>query len=212
MPYLTFSFFGYTESMTLWMSWEGKVIFILAILELLFIFKDLLKKYLPQLFQSSIGQKIDNLNDKLSLVLTILAAVLALILTINTIDGMDFDLGFWIFWIGIICLVGHALLYNKQQQPTPIYGQPVNQTMGMQPNYNQQINQPVGTQPINYQPTNQQVGVQPTNYQQMNQQVGAQPINYQPSQNMNEPINFCPSCGNKIDENTRRCLGCGRQF
>ena len=46
MPYVKYNFFGYQYSISLWGYWEGKVIMILAIANLLFIFKESLTLFL----------------------------------------------------------------------------------------------------------------------------------------------------------------------
>ena len=116
LPYVKYNIWGYKISITLWGYWEGKVIMLLAIANLLFIFRDIVDKYIPFLFNSAIGQKIrDCENPKLSLIPTVLSAIVAIYLT--SILGIDsfgnYNLGFYAMWIGTISLVGYAFLHRK---------------------------------------------------------------------------------------------------
>lgn len=55
MPYVRYNIWGFTYSISLWGYWEGKIIMLLAIANLLFIFKDFIEKYIPSLFNTNIG-------------------------------------------------------------------------------------------------------------------------------------------------------------
>lgn len=116
MPYVKYSFWGYNYSVSLWKYWEGKVIMLLAIANLLFIFKDLVEKCVPALFNSEIGRKIQKCeNPKFSLIPTILVAIFTIYVT--SILGIDkfkyYNIGFYAMWIGTISLVAYALMYKK---------------------------------------------------------------------------------------------------
>ena len=114
--YVSYTFFGYTHSIALWDYWEGKVILLLAIANLLFIFQDFVEKYVPSLFNTNLGKKIAEIqNPKASLVPTILAAVFAIYLHVKLDIGMeDYSLGFYLLWIGVIALVAYAFLHKNQ--------------------------------------------------------------------------------------------------
>ncbi len=119
MPYLSYNILGYKYSISLWGYWEGKVVMILAIANLLFIFKDVVEKYVPFLFDTGIGRSVKNLdNPKFSLVPTILIAIFVFITTINL--GVEsfkhYSIGFYILWIGTIFLVAYAVLYKKEDK------------------------------------------------------------------------------------------------
>ena len=87
MPYFTFSFLGYSQSISLWGYWEGKIILVLIIANGMFIFKDYIEKYVPQLFNSNLGKKIAEIdNPKYSLIPTILIVVFAIYL-LTTLDS-----------------------------------------------------------------------------------------------------------------------------
>jgi len=113
--YVSYSIWGYSYSISLWDYWEGKIILIIAVANLLFIFKDFVEKYIPSLFNTSIGRKIADINNpKASLVPTILAAAFALYLTLKLdVDFSNYSLGFYALWIGVICLVAYAILHKR---------------------------------------------------------------------------------------------------
>ena len=119
MTYVEFSLWGYTESISLWGYWEGKIVLLLALANLLLIFRDIVEKYIPSLFNTSFGKKIANIkNPKASLVPTILAVVFAIYLHGKLdIDSeyASYGLGFYSLWVGCISLVAYAILHKKEQ-------------------------------------------------------------------------------------------------
>lgn len=115
-PYVKYSFWGYSYSISLWGYWEGKIIMILAIANLLFIFKDLVEKYVPALFNNGLGRKIKECeNPKFSLIPTVLCAIFTIYLT--SILGIEsfsyYNIGFYAIWLGTICLVLYAFLHKS---------------------------------------------------------------------------------------------------
>lgn len=134
LPYYTISIFGYTQSIPLWGYWEGKIILVLALANVLFIFQDYVKKYLPQLFNNWVGNIVQKAeNPKSALVPTILVAVFAISLIIRldvNSEYIKYGLGFYILWVGIIALVGHAILYKNK---TAVNEQIVNYQQFQQP-------------------------------------------------------------------------------
>ncbi len=139
LPYYTVSVFGYTQSISLWGYWEGKIVLVLTLANALFIFQDFIEKYVPQLFNNWVGNIVQKAkNPKFALVPTILAAVFAISLIIRLdVDSeyIKYGLGFYILWVGIIALVGHAIFYKNK-----------NVVNNQATNY-QQVQQPV-QQPI----------------------------------------------------------------
>ena len=129
LPYYTVSFFGYTQSISLWGYWEGKIVLVLTLANALFIFQDFIEKYVPQLFNNWVGNLVQKAkNPKFALIPTILVAVFAISLIIRLdVDSeyIKYGLGFWILWVGIIALIGHAILYKKQNVQA-VQSQPVN--------------------------------------------------------------------------------------
>jgi len=118
LPYYNISFLGYSRSISLWNYWEGKVVLVLALANALFIFQDVIEKYIPQLFNNWVGNIVQKAkNPKFALVPTILVAVFAISLIVRLdVDSeyIKFGLGFWTLWIGIVALIGHAIFYKKQ--------------------------------------------------------------------------------------------------
>ena len=113
--YVTINFLGYVQEIALWSYVEGKLLLLIAVANLLFIFKDVVEKYVPSVFNTGIGKKIKDINNpKASLVPTLIGAAIAIYLTsdIET-EFAKYDLGFYLMWIGVICLVAYALLYKK---------------------------------------------------------------------------------------------------
>ena len=116
VPYVKMDLYIYEYTITLWEYWEGKVIMILVIANLLFIFKDIIEKYVPALFNSALGQKIrDCKNPKVSLIPTILIVIFAIYLTSTLgIDSFKYySIGFYLMWIGTISLVAYAFLHKN---------------------------------------------------------------------------------------------------
>lgn len=116
MPYVKYDIFGYIFKITLWNYWEGKVIVILALANLLFIFKDLVEKYAPFLFNKWVGKKVQECqNQKFSLIPTVLSAIFAIYLTskLGLRTFKYYNIGFYAMWIGTICLVIYAFLHKS---------------------------------------------------------------------------------------------------
>ncbi len=117
LPYIKIKIFSYTYKITLFEYWEGKVVLALAIANLLIIFKDIVETYIPSLFNTGIGQKIQESNSaKTSLIPTILSAGFTIYLT-STLDKLGFEyfnIGFYAMWIGTISLVAYAFLHRQE--------------------------------------------------------------------------------------------------
>lgn len=116
-PYVKYNIFGYIYKITLWNYWQGKVIFLLALANLLFIFKDLVEKYVPFLFDNWIGRRVQECkNPKFSLIPTVLSAIFAVYIT--SVLGIEtfkyYNIGFYAMWIGTICLVAYAFLHKSE--------------------------------------------------------------------------------------------------
>lgn len=115
--YITYDLLGYSYDIALFDYFEGKVILIIAIANLLFIFKDYVEKYVPSLFNTNIGKKIKDINNsKASLILTFIGAAFAIYLTLKLdVDFSNYSLGFYSMWIGVICLVAYAILHKNNE-------------------------------------------------------------------------------------------------
>lgn len=119
LPYYTVSIFGYTQSVSLWGYWEGKIVLLLTLANALFIFQDYIEKYVPQLLNNWVGDLVQKgKNPKFAIIPTILVAVFAISLIIRLdVDSeyIKYGLGFWVLWIGIISLIGHAIFYKNEK-------------------------------------------------------------------------------------------------
>ena len=199
-PYFSISFLGVSYNLSLWKYWEGKVIMVLIIINTMFIFKDYLQKYVPQVFNSSFGKKIENANPKFAIIPTILVAAFVIYLTIHLdVDSqyIKHGLGFWVLWIGIISLVGHTIFYKKQV---------INNNQTVQSDqFNQNVNL---QQPMSQSQDSFQQPVQPMSQPQDNFQQPVQPMNGGGVQN----IKYCTQCGNKVDQSAKFCNMCGHNF
>ena len=119
LPYAQYNIFGYRYSVSLWGYWEGKVVMILAIANLLFIFKDIVEKYIPGLFNTKIGMIIrDCNNQKFSLIPTVLSVIFIIFLTVSLgIKSFKYySIGFYLVLLGIISLVAYAFLHKKDDE------------------------------------------------------------------------------------------------
>lgn len=116
--YVSYNILGTVIDIALWDYLEGKIILIIAVANLLFIFKDVVEKYVPSLFNTGIGRKIKDINNpKASLVPTIAAAAFALYLTLKlNVSFSAYSLGFYSMWIGVICLVAYAILHKNNDE------------------------------------------------------------------------------------------------
>lgn len=118
LPYYQVTIFNHTYKIALWRYIEGKIAMMLTMANLLFIFKDVIEKYAPQMFESSLGKKIKTTNSKFAIVPTILiiAFVVILFLRLDVGSSLTHGPGFFLLWCGIICLISHTLLYKKNNQ------------------------------------------------------------------------------------------------
>lgn len=117
MPYAKYSILGYKYNITLWGYWEGKIVMLLALANLIFIFRDWVEKYIPALFNTTYGKKIKELdNTKYSLVPTVLIAIFIIFETFNLdISFKYYNIGFYSVWLGTISLVAYAILHKKNE-------------------------------------------------------------------------------------------------
>lgn len=115
--YVSYSIWGYSYGISLWDYWEGKIILLIAIANLLFIFYDFVEKYIPSLAKSKFGQKIASINSpKTSLIPTIAAAVFALYLTLKLdVSFSNYSLGFYMLWLGVIALVAYPFVHKNKE-------------------------------------------------------------------------------------------------
>lgn len=184
LPYYQYSFLGYSIKIYLYKYLEGKIVMALIVANLLFIFKDLIENYVPQMFNSNMGNKIKNANAKFAIVPTILivAFVIILFFRVDLGTSLKHGLGFFALWLGVICLVLHSFIYKKSNEMT---------------NYNKQVD-------YTQTPANSNVTI-------IDNQ---QPINNQQTMNnnINSNVKYCPGCGKQCDATANNCPMCGRIF
>ena len=113
--YVSYSIWGYNYEIALWDYMEGKIILVLVIVNLIFIFKDYIEKYAPKLVEKGFWQKIASIkSSKASLISTVLSAAFAIYLTLKLdVEFSNYSLGFYSLWIGVIALVAYAILHKN---------------------------------------------------------------------------------------------------
>ena len=193
LPYYQFTLLGISTKVSAWGYWEGKIILVITLASALFIFKDFIKKYIPQLFQSKLGQMIEKAgNPKASLIPTVLivAFLIYMYITINADMGSYFKngLGFYVLWLGAICLVIHAFVY-KPDSSTESTLQAVDNV------YETKIEQPQAPMTTNNMATN-----------------GGTSVPNPQTNGMTPGKKYCPQCGNQVDESASFCFMCGHKF
>lgn len=141
-----------SSKLKLWISlynyWEGKVVLVLILANTLFIFKDYVEKYAPQLFSKDFGVWIKNANQKFVLIPTCIMGLLELYL-MNTVGifsrfagVLDFGIGLYLSILGTICLFGHCFIYknpNGNNVSNTMNGNYSNNMNQMNNNYNNQM-------------------------------------------------------------------------
>jgi len=145
LAYFKISLWIYSETISLWGYWEGKVVLVLTLANALYIFNDFIEKYIPQLFNNGVGRLVKKANNpKFSLIPTVLVAVFAIYMIISidvSSEYIKYGIGFYILWVGILALIGHAIFYKK---PATINEQNnINMVNNSQTTVEQNINIPV---------------------------------------------------------------------
>ncbi len=114
LPYIVIEIFGIKDSESLVGYWEGKVMLLVTFANLLFVFKDFIKKYVPQLFNSGMGRAIENAKPIFSLIPTGIALLLNIYL-FTTLDSslFSFGIGFYMIVVGIIVMIAYAFIYKE---------------------------------------------------------------------------------------------------
>ena len=116
-PYAKSKILILEANISLWSCWEGKIMVLLLLVNLIIIFKDYVKKYIPKLYDNNIGKKILELdNIKVSLIPTTILIFLALLsfsgLNLNS-SYVTLQLGCFLFWLGAISLASFGFLYKS---------------------------------------------------------------------------------------------------
>ncbi len=225
LPYLSLNIFGYKQNVALIGYWEGKIVILLIIANAFFIFKDYIEKYIPRLFETNIGKKLARItNQKLSLIPTILIVVFVIYLNTQFDYNSEFlknGLGFYLLWLGVIALVGHAILYKKSDIPKEI------KSVGN--DYQVPVQKTVAPQEINTTVSETQTNNNSNPIAQNTEQVTNEPQPFNPNasvfDNTTPPIKtnqvesttinnkkYCPKCGAEVNSGVTRCPMCGNNL
>ena len=155
LPYAKYESYFYYYRVNLQNYWYGRVALALAILNLLYLLKNYIEKYIPQIFNSGFGKKVLGINNAKFLFIPI-AIIILLMIRVHAIWGdwdIHFNIGFYLLILGIVCTIVYALIYkndNAQQlnNSNTAMNQPqansYNTGANQQPmnGYNTQMNQP----------------------------------------------------------------------
>ena len=110
IAYAKVTLLGYSANVYLYKHLEGIVIMIISIINFLFIFKEITQSHAPKLFETGLGKKLDQMySSKLSLIPTGIAILMAIFLHMR----LDFSLGFYTLYFGIICLVVYLIMHKQ---------------------------------------------------------------------------------------------------
>lgn len=198
--YIKYTVLGLAVKIRLIDYFEGKVMILLIILSLMFIFEDYVKKYIPKLFENKIGKKIETITDqRLTLIPTALIVIFALVVKSETdVEFLNYSygLGFYLLSLGVISLVAYAFLYKKGR---------------MQINSN--IGQNNVTNANSTSGVNMGVEVKEQNNNIQNNLVNASEASItEDKKEVEVKHKFCTNCGSKCDENALKCPACGKEF
>lgn len=192
--YVKYTVLGLAVKIKLIEYFEGKIMILLILCNLLFIFKDYVKKYVPKLFQNEIGKKIDNINDqRITLIPTVLTVIFAFAVKGETkveYLNISYSLGFFLMWIGIISLVAYPFIYKKEK---------VTPTVEIQ-NSNSKTDSSLSSQKIKEEKTN-------TNNNKIENGVQNASVN-----SSSTAAKKCPNCGTMCESNNTKCPTCGKSF
>lgn len=117
LPYYSVEVWGYKQTIAVFKYWPGKLVLALIVLNILVIFKNEIKRFIPKIYEVSIGKKIDEGGQKYSLVPTILSVACIIYLTIDLHVDSSYvknGLGFYLLWVGVALLVAHAFIYKEK--------------------------------------------------------------------------------------------------
>lgn len=202
-PYFKITFLGISGSVKLIDYWEGKVIIVLIIANLLFIFGDLVEKYVPQLFETNVGKTIKKLDSKFSIIPVILVAVMAIYLA-SEVDVsskyLKYGLGFYTLWAGVICTVAHAFLYKKtaKKVEAPTVAAPVVNTAAVET-----------VAPV-------QTVAEPQPVASVTNEVPVEtvvtPVVTEEAKVEQPTVKYCTNCGHACDINSNNCMMCGTKL
>lgn len=115
LPYAKINFWGYVGSVQLFKHFEGIIMLIVAIINFVFIFKDIVQNYIPKLFESGVVKNIADLgSSKISLISTGILVILAVILHMRLDFSIaHFALGAFVLYFGMICLGAYGIMHKQ---------------------------------------------------------------------------------------------------
>ena len=193
-PFFVVQYGSFKEGVSLIKGWEGYVLVLMAIASAMIIFRDVLEEKLPQIYNTGFGSQVKSWGEK-GLFAPIAFSILDVVITCVRVEAklkaysygfidlskyVKYGFGFWAAVIGIVLLIGYAVLYkgegasatstNNMMQPqqpvqpqmnpsTDTFTQPMQQPMAqpMQQPMSQPMQQPMSqpmAQPMS-QPTEQ---------------------------------------------------------
>ena len=116
---------------------------------------------------------------------------------------IKYGIGFWLLWIGIICLLVHSFIYKKPIAENNSYYQPQQNANIMNNQFTQSTQTAMPNQNANM--MNNQFA-QPAQTTMPNQNANMM------NNNLNADIKVCPNCGSKCNINADRCFMCGKEL
>jgi len=114
LPYITITVYD-SISLSLIEYTEGKIVMIFIIFHAVVIFQDYIKKYVPRFHTSGFNRIQDMDDSNLMLIAASLTVAYAIFLYFQIdVDTafVNYGIGFWMLWIGILCLMIHAVLHK----------------------------------------------------------------------------------------------------
>lgn len=205
----------------------------------LFFFREFLNKKIPSLFNNSFGKKILNANELFGLIPVGMCAVFVGYVSLKLLkvtDGeyVNYGFGFYVLWLGIICLAVQAILpliktnnvaNNNSVVKTPSNVTPEAPVTSAEPAVSETPVQAESAPVAN--PTS--ATTENPNVQNVasNIEKTAAPVMPEAQVAQTEPVvpetpvqavnpspqdKVCPNCGTKVDTNTSFCTNCGNKI
>ena len=204
LTYVKYTVLGLAVKIKLIDFFEGKLMILLILLNLMFIFKDYVKKYLPKLFENNIGRKIYDINDQrwilIPVALTVIFAFVVKGETKTEFLNIVYGLGFYLMWLGVISLVAFAFMYKNEKIKVALSTE-----NKVNPNPTSESNVNIANE-IRTEVTNEKV-TQITKEDQT--KLESELVQNTQEQNSSK---YCVNCGSKCDSSAVKCQACGKDF
>ena len=199
--YVKYTVLGMAVKIKLIDFFEGKLMILLILLNLMFVFKDYVKKYLPKLFQNNLGKKIENINDqRLTLIPTILMVIFAFVVKGETkveFLNIKYGLGFFLMWLGVISLVIYAFIYKNNN--IKVLEKMINNTT------------PSNKANVNSVNSSNTQSISQNNNITTNINITEPNPNQVTNETIKEQKTFI-NCGSKSPSSALKCIACGKEF